>query len=142
MWLLAYAATSSLSHFGYSKKVNQENWNPSHTLLINKIKSGAMSILPCTAIEEMWMALAVTTMLLLAKRITRANSTWTFLQDHLPQGKYLLLFHHPQMNKMNLTQLWMHLKSCLTSAVSEMHQCTTCLPQTSVSCSLWKLLMG
>ena len=52
-------------------------------------------MLPCTATEEMYMVLAVITMLLLAKRKTGANSTWTFHQDHPPQGKYLLLCHYP-----------------------------------------------
>ena len=42
-------------------------------------------MLPCTATEEMYMVLAVITMLLLAKIKTRANSTWTFHQDTLPR---------------------------------------------------------
>ena len=40
-----------------------------------------------------------------SKRKTGAKSTWTFHQDHPPQGKYLLLCHHPHMNQMTSTPL-------------------------------------
>ena len=58
------------------------------------------------------------------------------------QGKYLLLSHRPLINLMTSIQLLRNLKCCLTSTVNQMHQCLIYLPQTSVSCSLWKYLMG
>ena len=97
-------------------------------------------MLPCTVTEEMYMVLAVTTMLLLAKRKTGANFTWTFHQDHPPQGKYLLLCHHPHMNQMTSTPLSMDRKCCLTSAVNQMHQCTIYPLHSNVFYSLWNYL--
>ena len=105
-----------------------------------KSKSDSMFMLPCTVTEEMYMVLAVITMLLLAKRKTGANSTWTFHQDHPPQGKYLLLCHHPHMNQMTSTPLLMDQKCCLTSAVNQMHQCTIYPLHSNVFYSLWNYL--